>query len=509
MLSRRSVLIGAAMSAAAVAGLSACSGGAPAGGSSASKEVVLGILQEPKSWNPAIAHVGHLLQPYQFVYDSLLLRKSDGTLAPMLATSWKYTDDAQTVLELTLRTDVTFSDGAAFDATAAKANLDHFKVANGPQAAMLQNFESATAVDAKTLRIKLKIADPAFEYYLSQAAGLMGSPAAITGKDIDLMPVGSGPYIMVKDQSVKGSQYVFTPRKGYWNPSLQKFTMVTLKLLADLTARVNAVTTGQVDATLLDATTAQQANAAGLKELSWPVDWQGLLLFDRDGKVAPPLKDVRVRQAINYALNRDALLKNVAMGAGTVTSQVFGPESGSFLPELESRYAYDPAKAKQLLSEAGYASGFDLTLPLPPGIETLLNYVKQQLGDVGIRVNLVAVPIADYQSTLGKGTYAAAWFSLFQGPTWVACNQLIVPSTLYNPFKSTTPELKALLDATQAAGAQVGEKGKAVNTYVTENAWFAPFYRVNQIYFYDSKKLKVTPQVQMAVPTPYDYEPAS
>ena len=86
---------------------------------------------------------------------------------------------------------------------------------------------------------------------------------------------------------------------------------------------------------------------------------------------------------------------------------------------------------------------------------------------------------------------------------------MIVPSTLYNPFKSTTPELKALLDATQAAGAQVGEKGKAVNTYVTENAWFAPFYRVNQIYFYDSKKLKVSPQVQMAVPTPYDYEPAS
>ena len=113
------------------------------------------------------------------------------------------------------------------------------------------------------------------------------------------------------------------------------------------------------------------------------------------------------------------------------------------------------------------------------------------------------------RGTIGKGTYAMARFNLFQGPTWVACNQLIVPKTLYNPFQSTGDDIAKLLEATRSAGDQVGEKGKAVNQYVTENAWFAPFYRANQLYFFDSKKVKVTEQVQMAVPSIYNYEPVS
>ena len=76
-------------------------------------------------------------------------------------------------------------------------------------------------------------------------------------------------------------------------------------------------------------------------------------------------------------------------------------------------------------------------------------------------------------------------------------------------MKSTNPEIAKLLEETRTAGAQVGEKGKAVNKYVVENAWFAPFYRINQVYLYNDKKLKVTPQVQMAVPTIYNYEPVA
>ncbi len=495
---------------AVVISLAGCAGdaGGSGAGTGAPKELVLGILAEPASWDPAQTHVGHLLQPQQFVYDSLILRKADGTYAPMLATSWKYTDDTKKVLELKLRTDVTFSDGEKFDGNAVKANLDHFKKDNGRQVAQLASYDSTTVVDASTVQIKLKDSDPAFEYYLSQAAGLMGSPKALENPEIDQIPVGSGPYVMVKDQAVKGSQYVLNKRDGYWNKDLQKWDKVTLKFLPDVTARVNALTTGQIDATLLDANTKSQAEAAGMKLLEWPVDWSGLLLFDRDGKIVPALKEVKVRQAINYALDRASLLKNVMNGAGTITSQVFGPESGSFVPELDKYYSFDQAKAKSLLAEAGYGSGFDMTMPLLPGNDVVMNYVKQQLGDVGIRVTIQPVPQADYQGTIGKGTFPAAWFNLFQGVTWVACGQIIVPNTLYNPMKSTNPEIAKLLEDTRLAGAQAGEKGKAVNKYVTENAWFAPFYRISQMYLYNDKKVKVTPQVQMAVPTPYNYDPA-
>ena len=497
---------------AVVLSLGACAGdagGTSGGAAGAPKELILGILAEPASWDPAQTHVGHTLQPQQVVYDSLILRKADGSYAPMLAASWKYTDDAKTVLELKLRTDVTFSDGEKFDGNAVKANLDHFKKDNGRQVAQLASYTSTTVVDASTVQIKLSQSDPAFEYYLSQAAGLMGSPKALETPEIDQLPVGSGPYVMVKDQSVKGSQYVFNKREGYWNKDLQKWDKVTLKFLSDITARTNALTTGQIDATLLDPNTRAQAETAGLKLLSWPVDWSGLLLFDREGKVVPALKELKVRQAINYALDRESLLKNVMQGSGTLTSQVFGPESGSYLPELDKYYSFDVAKAKSLMAEAGYASGFDMPMPLLPGNDVIMNYVKQQLGDIGIRVSIVAVPQADYQSIIGKGTYAAAWFNSFQGVTWVASGQLLVPNTLYNPMKSTNPEIAKLLEETRTAGAQVGEKGKAVNKYVVENAWFAPFYRINQVYLYNDKKLKVTPQVQMAVPTIYNYEPVA
>ncbi|WP_449373418.1 ABC transporter substrate-binding protein [Arthrobacter psychrolactophilus] len=88
---------------------------------------------------------------------------------------------------------------------------------------------------------------------------------------------------------MKGSQYVFTKRANYWNKDLQKFDKVTMKFLQDVTARTNAIVSGQIDATLLDPKTSKQAVAAGLTLTTSQVDWQGLLLIDRDGKVTPEL----------------------------------------------------------------------------------------------------------------------------------------------------------------------------------------------------------------------------
>ncbi|MDO8108009.1 ABC transporter substrate-binding protein [Isoptericola sp. b441] len=486
------------------------SSSAPAGGGSdRGGTLTLGILQEPQSWDPAQAHVGHRLQPFQLAYDSLILREPDGTLAPMLATDWSYTDDAKTVLELNLRTDVTFSDGAPFNADAVVANIEHFKTDNGPQAGMATAIDSVTAVDADTVDITLSEPDPAMEYYLSQALGLMGSPDSLGTDAMDRLPVGTGPYTMVADKSVVGSQYVFVARDGYWNPDLQKWDEIDLKLLPDVTARVNALVTGEVDATLLDGTTFQQAEGAGKTLLEYATDWQGLLLFDRDGTLNPALKDVRVRQAINYAFDRKNLLAQLGGGKGEVTSQVFGPDSSAYVPELDTYYTYDPAKAKQLLADAGYANGLTIEMPLfTPGGETILTFVAQQLADVGITVKQTQVPIADYQGELGKGNFAAAWFSLFQGPTWVAYQQLLSDTTLYNPFKSTSPEIQAAAQALRTNGDDA-EAAQALNRYVTENAWFAPWFRPSQLYYYDASKVAVVAQVQMAVPSIYNYSPVS
>lgn len=514
------ILSATALTAVAALALAGCSSPAaeePASGSQSSEAgtparggtLTLGIVQEPPSWDPAQAHVGHRLQPYQAVYDTLILRAPDGSYEPMLATEWGYTDDTNLVFSLDLRTDVTFSDGAAFDAAAVVANIEHFKSENGPQAGQAAAVESAAAVDEDTVEITLSKPDPALEYYLSQALGLMGSPETLGTDGIDRTPVGTGPYVMDPAQAVVGSQYVFTARPDYWNPDLQKWDQITFKLLADVTSRVNGLVSGEVDATLLDAATYQQAEAAGFELLEYGTDWQGLLLLDRGGDLNPALGDVRVRQAINYAFDRDALLQELG-GFGETTSQVFGPDSTAFLPELEDYYTYDPDKARELLADAGYADGLTIELPVfTPGGETIMTFVTQQLADIGITVQQTSVPGADYQGLLGQGKYAGAWFSLFQGPSWVAYSQLLSTDALYNPFDSTDPAIEAAVDQLRLEGDDAVEAAQDINRFVTENAWFSPWFRPSQLYFLNADKVTAEPQSQMAVPSIYNYAPVS
>ncbi|MBE4717738.1 ABC transporter substrate-binding protein [Pseudarthrobacter sp. AB1] len=498
----------AAITVSAALALTACGGGAPAGAGATAKTatLTLGAVQELRSWDPAQAHVGHYLQPYQAAYDSLILREPDGKLSPMLATAWKY-NEANTKLTVDLRTDVTFSDGAKFDAEAAKANMDHFKKANGPQMAQLTAVSDVTVVDADTIELNLTAPDPSLEFYLSQAAGLMGSPKALGTDAIKTEPVGSGPYVMDKAATVKDSQSVFTARKDYWNKDLQKFEKVTFKILIDLTARTNALVSGQVDATLLDPKTGKQAEGAKMNLVATEVDWQGLLLMDRDGTKNPALGNVKVRQAINYAFDRKTILDQVLMGQGTPTSQPFGKASGAWTEELENYYSYEPAKARQLLKDAGYETGVVLDIPSVPGWETQLAVIKQQLADVGITVNIGAAITNTFTSDVAAQKFTTMFFSLFQGEPWVATNQIISTKALYNPFKNTTPELQAKIDAVEKGGKDAGKLAQEVNKYVVEQAWFAPMFRVNQMYYHNSK-ITVEPQIQQAVPSIYNYSPA-
>ncbi|MBO1268090.1 ABC transporter substrate-binding protein [Arthrobacter cavernae] len=488
--------------------LTACGGGTPAGsgGGAAATALTLGTLRDVTSWDPAQAHVGHVLQPYQAVYDTLILREPDGKLSPMLATAWKY-NTGNTKLTVDLRTDVTFSDGAKFDAEAAKANIDHFKKANGPQMAQLASVSDVSVVDADTIDINLSTPDPGLEYFLSQAAGLMGSPKALGTERIKTEPVGSGPYVMDKAATVKDSQTVFNARKDYWNKDLQKYQKLTFKILADLTARTNALVSGQVDATLLDPKTGKQAEGAKMKLAANEVDWQGLLLLDRDGAKNPALANVKVRQAINHAFDRKTILEQVMLGQGTPTSQPFGKGSGAWTQELENYYSYDPAKAKQLLKEAGFETGVTLEIPLVPNFETQISVVKQQLADVGIELKVGAALTNTFTADVAAQKFTTMYFSLFQGQPTVAIDQIVSTKALYNPFKSASPELDAKIAAVRNGGADAGKLAQEVNKYVVEQAWFAPLFRVNQMY-YTNAKVNVTPQIEQAVPSIYNYSPA-
>ncbi|HKU01583.1 MAG TPA: ABC transporter substrate-binding protein [Arthrobacter sp.] len=500
---------GAAIILSASLALTGCGGGGSAAsgnGGAAATSLTIAELGDLPSFDPVDAHIGHTMPYYQAVYDTLLVREPDGKISPMLATGRSWNAD-KTVLTLKLRTDAKFTDGTPVDAAAVKANLDHFQQAKGRDVYQVASLASVAVVDPSTVAITLSTPDPAFEYYLTQAAGFVASPKAIGTPGIKTDPVGSGPYKLDTASSVKGSQYVYTKNPDYWNKDLQKFEKITIKNLPDITARTNALVSGQIDAALLDPKTGKQAEGSGLTLTKSQVDWQGIMLYDRDGKINPELANLKVRQAINYAFDKKTILDQQFLGQGTPTSQVFGPESGAFVPELEDKYSYDPGKAKQLLAEAGYPNGFTLKIPTMAGFDALNAVFAQQLGDVGIKLQLESIPQANYVGDMAAGKYAAATFQLYQGEPWVAINQMISTTALYNPFKTTNPDIAALVEAVHTGGDNSAELAKKVNTYVTDNAWFAPLYRINQMY-YSNKKITVQPQLQQAIPSIYNYAPA-
>lgn len=497
-----------ALAAALLVPLAACTGG---DGQDYSGErgdqLTLGIVGSIASWDPSQAHVGHYLQPYQAPYDTLLLRAPDGELEPMLATEWSYNED-NTVLTLELRDDVTFSDGAPFDADAAKANLEAFQSGDGPQAGQLASLESVEATGKTTLELTLTQPDPAMEYYLSQAAGLMASPESLGSADLAGEPAGSGPYVMDADASQDGV-YAFTAREGYWNPDLQRYDRLELRVIPDVTDRLDALVAGEVDAAPLDTTTGPEAIEAGMDEYEAIDGWQGLLLLDRDGEVNPALADVRVRQALNYAFDRSAMLDDLMGSHGEVANQVFGASSDAYLPQLDERYPYDPAQAEALLAEAGYGDGLTLTMPEIEGQGAVYDAMASQLAEVGVTLETEPITLDEVYSAIRSKEYPMVWFQLAQVDAWVNINQWIATTaTQFNPFASTTPELQDLITQTQTAGEEAGVTAKAINQYVTENAWFVPWYRVDSLYYADPS-VQVSLQVEQAVPSIYNYWPAN
>jgi peptide/nickel transport system substrate-binding protein len=477
-------------------------------GAGAGGPVNIALVQDVSSWDPAQATGGPAMLPMRAVYDTLILETSDGELAPMLATEWSYTDDTRTTLELDLRTDVTFSDGTPFDADAVKANLENFRDGNGPEARQLADVTDVEVVADDTVAIHLEQPTPVLEFNLSQGSGLMASPAALSDGSVAGHPVGTGPYEFDESASVAGSQFVFTARDDYWNPDLQNWDQTTFKILSDPTARVNALVSGEVDVASLEPTSIEQIEAAGMSAVTWPSQFMGLMLMDRSGEVVPALGDVRVRQAINYALDRDSILESANQGLGETTSQIFGENSEAYLPDLDDAYPYDPEKARELLAEAGYPDGFTMKMPLAQSAARLEPFITQPLSDIGITVETESVPVQEYQAEIGSGKFGAAWWLIGLGPTWHFVQRLLLPNALFNPFESTDEELTGLLDGIRQGGSDGEAAAHGLNEYLVEQAWFAPWYRVETVIGVNPGKAQVEPQPGQGLPAIYGITPA-
>jgi peptide/nickel transport system substrate-binding protein len=346
---------------------------------------------------------------------------------------------------------------------------------------------------------------------LAQDAGLMESPKAFTSKTIATVPVGSGPYTLDTSSTVSGSKYVFKKNKDYWaKGKFPQWDSLVINVLATAQNQVNAARGGQVDGVLVtDPTTLDQFKSAGFTLNQQDLDWQGLLILDRAGTETKALGNVKVRQAINYAIDRNALLKAVGNSAGTVTSQVFPTYSPAYDKSLDSYYSYDPAKAKQLLAEAGYTSGVTVTLPQIAGFtDTANQLIQKYLKDVGISVTFKTLPISNVISDILAPKYGITFFSLQEDPVASQeVNFLFTNDAIWNPYKYNDPKITAWAKTIQTGTeAEAGAAAKALNQYVVEQAWNAPFYRVKNT-FATNSKITAEPQAGNNYPYLYNIKP--
>ena len=501
----------AAVAVVAALALTGCAGGGETTNSSGeggkADRLTLISIAAPTSYDiGAGAEWGNRSEFFEAVFDTLLRKDSSGEIQPNLATKWEYNED-KTVLTLTLRDDATFTDGTAVDADAVVGSLERFRDGTSPQAATLAGKEFA-AVDATTVTITQDAPDPSLENLLSIAPGLVQAPSSFDDENSATTPVGSGPYILDSASSVTGTTYNYTANPDYWNKDAVKYENLTINVMEDTTAILNAIKAGEANgAKIADNNTISEVEGAGWTIESNELDFQGLLLLDRAGTMAPELADVKVRQAINMAFDREALLQSLQSGYGTVTEQVFPATSAAYDEALDSTYPYDPDAAKALLAEAGYPNGFTLNMMSTPAFQQTFDLVAQQLADIGITVKYTDPGTGNFITDMLAPKYPATWMALEQNPDWQLINFMIAPDATFNPFKFQDDTVDGYISTIQNGTEEEATAAvKELNTYIVDQAWFAPFYRVQGSFAVDANtNLEFWPT--NAYPSIFDFSP--
>jgi peptide/nickel transport system substrate-binding protein len=339
--------------------------------------------------------------------EALVGRDTEGKnkIVPQLATGWQISPDF-TSITFTLRKGVKFQDGTDFNSAAAKYNLDLYKAAKGGARAMLALMTSVDVIDDYTLRIGLSKYDPAI---LSTANGpglvMMMSPTALKalGNDALLHPVGTGPYKFSSyktDVSLKYERF-----DGYWQgkPYLDGLEFV---FIADPVTRMLSLQSGEAQAVRsLTAKDASDLKATGKFSINAVcLGMEGLVTDTAHSD--SPFFDIRVRQAVSYAINNDAISKAVGYGFSppVVNQQIVTQTNYAFNPAVVG-YPFNPQKAKELLAAAGRPNGIDTTLTFrtDPSALAMFTMVQSYLKDVGINVKLDPADSARYSQVRASG----------------------------------------------------------------------------------------------------------
>jgi peptide/nickel transport system substrate-binding protein len=350
------------------------------------------------------------------IFDPLTTYK-DGKVVPYLATSLTADDDL-TTYEMTLRSGVTFHDGTKLDADAVVKHFDRLKdpATACPCQSLVSTIQSMETPDGPTgLKVTFHLATPnvAFPDLLAGSSGYIESPTAVAkyGADFKNHPVGTGPFTLA--EYTPGERVVLTAFPGYWQkdddgiqlPYLDKVTFVPIP---DSGQRVTALKTGTIDMfQTADSATLAQATKDGFAAQKISGSSSTVILFNN---AKPPFNDVRARQAVAYAINKDVINERIYSGVREPSYSAFATDSPYYNKDAGTP-KYDLDKAKSLVKELG---GLKFTLECIPTPEAnqILQLVKQMGEQAGMQITLQTQEQGAYVNRIfGKGgDYEAACF---------------------------------------------------------------------------------------------------
>ncbi|MFV2044622.1 MAG: ABC transporter substrate-binding protein [Anaerolineales bacterium] len=331
--------------------------------------LTIGIAIVPETLDPLEAPSGQSIA--MTMYESLtFFNGATGEIEPLLAESWEVPDPTTYIFHL--RQGAQFSNGEPFNADAVVFTYEFNQASElGNRMWSWQTVASVEKVDEYTVKITTTEPDPVFlkrmgiphaTIYPPQHAGEVGYDGLSTD------PIGTGPFMF--KEWVRGDKVVYEANPDYWGrPGVAGVETVVWKSIPETSSRIAALEAGEIDIALNVPPTQMgvlmdQPDLTVSRALGTGVFY---VMFDNvSSGIGTPLEDARVRQALIYAIDRQAIIDAVFRGQGVVLSTLIGPLQFGNNPDL-APIPYDPAKAQELLTAAGYPNGFEISMACPSG----------------------------------------------------------------------------------------------------------------------------------------------
>jgi peptide/nickel transport system substrate-binding protein len=362
--------------------------------------ISIGMVLEPPNLDPtagAAAAIDEVV--YANIFEGLTRFGPDGSVLPALAESWTISDDGLTYT-FKLHSGVTFHDGTAFDAEDVKFSLDRARADDSANAqkALFAGIADVAVIDPLTVAITLSAENGAFPFNLAWGDAVIVAPESVENEATN--PVGTGPFTFTR--WVQGDRVEIARNPAYWGPA-PALASATFRFISDPNAAFAAMMAGDVDAFPnfpAPETLSQFTTDPRFKVIVGSTEGETILAMNNK---QPPLDNVKVREAIAHAINRQEIIDGAMFGYGTPIGTHFAPHNPDYI-DLTEMSSYDPEKSKALLTEAG-VSGLTLRLSLPPPTYARRGgeIIAAQLRAVGIETEISNLEWAQWLEQVFKG----------------------------------------------------------------------------------------------------------